>query len=243
MALDVKALVFDVFGTVVDWRTSVAKHAAAFGKANGTSADWEAFADGWRGKYQPYMGKVRSGELPWTKLDALHRMGLEELLGELGITGVSEEAKADLNLAWHRLDPWPDSPPGLERLKAKFIIGTMSNGNVALMTNMAKYAGLPWDCILGGGTGPSLQARRQDLPYRRGAVGVGTAAGDDGGGPPERPAGGSRRGPEDRLRAPAHGVWPRSRPGHDSRPVLRLRSRRLPRPGVATRRLAALLCQ
>ena len=149
VALDVKALVFDVFGTVVDWRTSVAKHAAAFGKANGTSADWEAFADGWRGKYQPYMGKVRSGELPWTKLDVLHRMGLEELLGEFGITGVSEEAKADLNLAWHRLDPWPDSPPGLGRLKAKFIIGTMSNGNVALMTNMAKYAGLPWDCILG----------------------------------------------------------------------------------------------
>ena len=149
MALDVKALVFDVFGTVVDWRTSVAKHAAAFGKANGTSADWEAFADGWRGKYQPYIGKVRSGELPWTKLDVLHRMGLEELLGEFGITGVSEEAKADLNLAWHRLDPWPDSPPGLGRLKAKFIIGTMSNGNVALMTNMAKYASLPWDCILG----------------------------------------------------------------------------------------------
>ena len=149
VALDVKALVFDVFGTVVDWRTSVAKHAAAFGKANGTSADWEAFADGWRGKYQPYMGKVRSGELPWTKLDVLHRMGLEELLGEFGITGVSEEDKADLNLAWHRLDPWPDSPPGLGRLKAKFIIGTMSNGNVALMTNMAKYAGLPWDCILG----------------------------------------------------------------------------------------------
>ena len=149
VALDVKALVFDVFGTVVDWRTSVAKHAAAFGKANGASADWEAFADGWRGKYQPYMGKVRSGELPWTKLDVLHRMGLEELLGEFGITGVSEEAKKDLNLAWHRLDPWPDSPPGLGRLKAKFIIGTMSNGNVALMTNMAKYAGLPWDCILG----------------------------------------------------------------------------------------------
>ena len=149
VALDVKAVVFDVFGTVVDWRTSVAKHAAAFGKANGTSADWEAFADGWRGKYQPYMGKVRSGELPWTKLDVLHRMGLDELLGEFGITGVSEEAKADLNLAWHRLDPWPDSPPGLGRLKAKFIIGTMSNGNVALMTNMAKYAGLPWDCILG----------------------------------------------------------------------------------------------
>ena len=146
---EVKALVFDVFGTVVDWRTSVIRHARAFGEANGVTSDWEGFADAWRGKYQPYMDKVRSGQLPWTKLDVLHRLALEELLEESGITGVSEEAKADLNLAWHRLDPWPDSPPGLGRLKAKFIIATMSNGNVALMTNMAKYGGLPWDCILG----------------------------------------------------------------------------------------------
>ena len=145
----VKALVFDVFGTVVDWRSSVSRHAAAFGAAHGISADWAAFADGWRGKYQPYMGKVRSGELPWTKLDVLHRMGLVELLGEFGIEGVSEGAIDELNLAWHRLDPWPDAPAGLSRLKARYIIGTMSNGNVALMTNMAKYAGLPWDVILG----------------------------------------------------------------------------------------------
>lgn len=145
----VKALVFDVFGTVVDWRSSVIRHAAAFGAAHGISADWAAFADGWRGKYQPYMGKVRSGELPWTKLDALHRMGLVELLGEFGIDNISESAIDELNLAWHRLDPWPDAPAGLSRLKAKYIIGTMSNGNVALMTNMAKYAALPWDVILG----------------------------------------------------------------------------------------------
>ena len=146
---EVKALVFDVFGTVVDWRTSVIRHARAFGEANGVTSDWESFADAWRGKYQPYMDKVRSGQLPWTKLDVLHRLALEELLEESGITGVSEEAKTDLNLAWRRLDPWPDSPPGLGRLKARFIIATMSNGNVALMTNMAKYGGLPWDCILG----------------------------------------------------------------------------------------------
>ena len=145
----VKALVFDVFGTVVDWRSSVTRHAAAFGAAHGLTADWAAFADGWRGKYQPYMGKVRSGELPWTKLDALHRMGLVELLGEFGIGNISDTAIDELNLAWHRLDPWPDAPAGLSRLKAKYIIGTMSNGNVALMTNMAKYAGLPWDVILG----------------------------------------------------------------------------------------------
>lgn len=148
-ASQIKALVFDVFGTVVDWRSSVIKHSQNFGKANGVTADWAAFADGWRGKYQPFMQKVRSGEMPWTKLDVLHRMALDKLLAEFNITGVSEAAIAELNLAWHRLDPWPDSPPGLGRLKAKFILATMSNGNIALMTNMAKYAGLPWDCILG----------------------------------------------------------------------------------------------
>ena len=146
---DVKALVFDVFGTVVDWRSSITKHAAAFGEAQGIEADWGAFADGWRGKYQPYMNKVRTGELPWTKLDVLHRMGLVELLGEFGINDVGEHNIDELAMAWHYLDPWPDAPAGLSRLKAKYIIGTMSNGNVALMTNMAKYAGLPWDVILG----------------------------------------------------------------------------------------------
>ena len=146
---DVKALVFDVFGTVVDWRSSITKHAAAFGEAQGIEADWAAFADGWRGKYQPYMNKVRTGELPWTKLDVLHRMGLVELLGEFGINDVGEHTIDELVMAWHYLDPWPDAPSGLSRLKAKYIIGTMSNGNVALMTNMAKYAGLPWDVILG----------------------------------------------------------------------------------------------
>ena len=146
---DVKALVFDVFGTVVDWRSSITKHAAAFGEAQGIEADWAAFADGWRGKYQPYMNKVRTGELPWTKLDVLHRMGLVELLGEFGINDVGEHTIDELTMAWHHLDPWPDAPAGLSRLKAKYIIGTMSNGNVALMTNMAKYAGLPWDVILG----------------------------------------------------------------------------------------------
>ena len=145
----VDALVFDVFGTVVDWRTSVADEGRKLGKSKGITADWEAFADAWRGKYQPFMSKVRSGELPWTKLDVLHRMGLDEVLTEFGITSLTEDEKIDLNRAWHRLHPWSDSVPGLYRLKAKFILGTMSNGNIALMTNMAKFAGLPWDCILG----------------------------------------------------------------------------------------------
>jgi len=145
----VKALIFDVFGTVVDWRSSVIKHGQNFGKRHGVEADWDAFADAWRGKYAPFMNKVRTGELPWTNLDGLHRMALEEVLNEFGINGVSDEAKAELNLAWRDLRPWPDSVPGLYRLKSRYIIAPMSNGNVALMTNMAKNGGLPWDCILG----------------------------------------------------------------------------------------------
>jgi len=117
---DVKALIFDVFGTVVDWRTSITRQGREFGKANGLKADWEAFADAWRSKYRPYMDKVRSGELPWTNLDGLHRMALEDVLGEFEIHGLSEETKAEFNLAWHRLDGWPDSAPGLWRLKRRF---------------------------------------------------------------------------------------------------------------------------
>jgi len=146
---NVKALIFDVFGTVVDWRSSIIKHGQQFGKRYGVEADWDAFADAWRGKYRPFMDKVRHGELPWTNLDGLHRMALEDVLSEFKITGISDDAKGELNLAWHDLRPWPDSVPGLYRLKHRFIIAPMSNGNVALMTHMAKNGGLPWDCILG----------------------------------------------------------------------------------------------
>jgi 2-haloacid dehalogenase len=146
---DVKALIFDVFGTVVDWRSSIIKQGQQFGRIYRVEADWDAFADAWRSKYRPFMDKVRRGELPWTNLDGLHRMALEEVLGEFKIAGLSDEAKSELNLAWHNLRPWPDSVPGLYRLKHRFIIAPMSNGNVALMTNMAKNGGLPWDCILG----------------------------------------------------------------------------------------------
>jgi 2-haloacid dehalogenase len=146
---DVKALIFDVFGTVVDWRSSIIKQGQQFGRLYSVEADWDAFADAWRGKYRPFMDKVRHGELPWTNLDGLHRMALEEVLSAFKIAGLSDEAKSELNLAWHNLRPWPDSVPGLYRLKHRFIIAPMSNGNVALMTNMAKNGGLPWDCILG----------------------------------------------------------------------------------------------
>ena len=146
---DVKALIFDVFGTVVDWRGSIIAQAAAFGKARGIERDWAAFADTWRSKYRPFMDKVRTGELPWTNLDALHRMALEEVLAEFEIDGLDDAEKAEVNFFWHRLRPWADSVPGLYRLKHGYVIAPMSNGNIALMTNMAKNGGLPWDCILG----------------------------------------------------------------------------------------------
>jgi 2-haloacid dehalogenase len=147
---EVKALGFDVFGTVVDWRSSITREGEAFGRAHGiTDVDWLKFAVAWRGLYQPFMNKVRHGEIGWTKLDDLHRMALEQLLKEFNIKGVSEADVDHLNRAWHRLDPWPDSVPGLTRLKKKYVLTTLSNGNVALMVNMAKRAGLPWDVILG----------------------------------------------------------------------------------------------
>jgi 2-haloacid dehalogenase len=145
----VKALVFDTFGTVVDWRSSVAREAEALAKRKGVTLDAAKFADAWRAGYGPSMNRVRTGELPWTKLDALHRMTLDTILVDFKFTGLSEDEKAAFNQAWHRLAPWPDAVAGLTRLKKKFIIAPLSNGNISLMTDLAKYAGLPWDCILG----------------------------------------------------------------------------------------------
>jgi len=143
------ALTFDVFGTVVDWRGSIIREGQSLGRAKGLRVDWVKFADAWRALYQPTLERVRRGELRWTKLDDLHRMSLDQLIQEFAITGLSKDEIDHLNRAWHRLDPWPDAVPGLTRLKRKFILATLSNGNVALMVNMAKRAGLPWDAILG----------------------------------------------------------------------------------------------
>lgn len=145
----VKALVFDVFGTVVDWRNSVAREVAALAKQKGLSVDGAKFADAWRAEYAPSMNRVRRGELPWTRLDDLHRSVLDKLLVDFAIAGLSEAETVALNRAWHRLQPWPDVVSGLTRLKKKFIIAPLSNGNIALMTNLARHARLPWDCILG----------------------------------------------------------------------------------------------
>jgi 2-haloacid dehalogenase len=144
----VKALVFDTFGTVVDWRGSIVEEGNAWGKARGVQIDWAHFADRWRAGYGPSMDKVRKGEMPWTNLDHLHRALLEDLLKEFHIEGLSEEEKEHWNLVWHRLKPWPDSVAGLTRLKKKYTITPLSNGNVALLTDMGKSAGLPWDAIL-----------------------------------------------------------------------------------------------
>jgi len=157
----VKALTFDVFGTVVDWRNSLIREGQALGKAKGVSADWARFADSWRGLYQPMLSKVRDGEMPWTKLDDLHRMSLDRLLAEFGITGLTEAEIDHFNRAWHRLDPWPDSVPGLERLKKRFVLATLSNGNVALIVNMAKHGGLPWDAVLGAEVAKHYKPQRE----------------------------------------------------------------------------------
>ena len=145
---DVVALTFDVFGTVVDWRTSIIREGRLLSQAKGLEVDWERFADRWRAGYGPAMNQVRTGELPWMKIDQLHRRILDDLVIEFKLSDLSEGEIDDLNRVWHRLIPWPDTVLGLGRLKSKFVLATLSNGNVSLLTNMAKNAGLPWDCVL-----------------------------------------------------------------------------------------------
>jgi 2-haloacid dehalogenase len=146
----VKALTFDTFGTVVDYRSTIIAEGEALNKAKGLKVDWAKFADEWRAGYAPAMDRVRKGEIPWTKLDALHRIMLDKVMIDFGVKGRLSEAETEhLNRVWHRLRPWPDAVAGLTRLKKKYIIAPLSNGNVSLMTDLAKHARLPWDLILG----------------------------------------------------------------------------------------------
>jgi 2-haloacid dehalogenase len=150
--IDLKAVLFDVFGTVVDWRSGVARDLRAFLARHGAGgADADAVADAWRRRYQPAMEECRSGRRPFARLDLLHRENLDAVLRETGLdlSAVDAAELDDLNRAWHRLDPWPDAVEGLRRLKARYVIAPLSNGNVSLLLNMAKRAGLPWDAILG----------------------------------------------------------------------------------------------
>jgi 2-haloacid dehalogenase len=145
----VKALFFDVFGTLVDWRGSIARAAKIVLEPLGHKADWPAFADAWRGEYQPAMEEVRSGCIPFSKLDLLHRRNLDRILPRFGFAGLSEEVMVHLNRAWHRLDGWADAAPGLHQLKRKFLLAPVSNGNISLMVDLARRNGFPWDAILG----------------------------------------------------------------------------------------------
>lgn len=148
MTMEIRALAFDVFGTVVDWRSSIIREGEELSRKKDLAVDWAAFADAWRARYRPSLERVRRGEIPWKKLDALHRASLEELLERFGLEGLSESEKDHLNRVWHRLDPWPDVPEGLARLRKRHILATLSNGNVLLLVEMAKRASLPWDLIL-----------------------------------------------------------------------------------------------
>jgi 2-haloacid dehalogenase len=149
MALAVKALFFDVFGTLVDWRTSVAREAEAILKPLGHKINWLDFADKWRAEYQPALEEVRSGRVAFSKLDVLHRQNLEKVLSKSEVPGLGEDALRELNLAWHRLDAWPDVKSGLARLKRRYLLAPVSNGNISLMVDLARRNEFPWDAILG----------------------------------------------------------------------------------------------
>ena len=173
---EIEALTFDVFGTVVDWRAGIRRDGAALGARHGLAVDWAAFADAWRGRYQPLLSDVREGRRPWVILDQLHREGLDQVLAQFGITGLDSATREDFVQAWHRLDPWPDVVGGLTRLRRRYILATLSNGNVRLMVNMAKRAGLPWDAVLGAEMAKAYKpspesylttARLLDLPPAR----------------------------------------------------------------------------
>jgi 2-haloacid dehalogenase len=144
---DIRAIVFDTFGTLVDWRTSLIDELTAFGAERDIKGDWTGLVDAWRAAYAPSMDRVRRGELPWTKLDVLHRTSLDKLVAEFGIAGLSEADLQHINLGWHRLKPWPDVVAGLQRLHERFILGPLSNGNVALLVDLARHAGLPFDMV------------------------------------------------------------------------------------------------
>jgi 2-haloacid dehalogenase len=145
---EIRALTFDVFGTVVDWRGSIIRYGAQLDTELGVSIDWPLFSDAWRAAYRPGMDRVRSGDLPWTNLDDLHRLSLDALAPAFGLDGLNEAQMDELNRVWHRLDPWPDSVQGLERLARRYTVATLSNGPVALLSGMAKRAGLRWDVVL-----------------------------------------------------------------------------------------------
>ncbi len=150
MISGIKALTFDTFGTVVDWRTSIINDLSAWGRTRGLDTDWTAFVDEWKTAYKPGMDKVRKGEWPWTTIDGIYRKALDAMAPRYGLAQLDDASLHHINRVWHRLLPWPDSAAGLTRLKKKFLISTLSNGDVDMLANMARHGGLPWDAILCG---------------------------------------------------------------------------------------------
>ena len=146
---DIRAIVFDTFGTIVDWRSSLIAELTEFGAQHAITLDWAMLVDAWRGAYKPSMDRVRNGQLPWTKLDALHRASLDALLDEYGVSGLTDAQRDHLTMGWHRLHAWPDAVPGMARLHTKFITAPLSNGNVSLLIDLARFNGLRWDMIFG----------------------------------------------------------------------------------------------
>jgi 2-haloacid dehalogenase len=144
-----RALFFDVFGTLVDWRTGIAREARDFLSPRGIELDWLAFADAWRGEYQPAMEEVRSGRIPFARLDVIHRKMLDRIAAKFGLGNVGDADREELTLAWHKLDAWPDVKGGLARLHRKYLLAPVSNGNISLMVDLARRNGFPWDAILG----------------------------------------------------------------------------------------------
>jgi 2-haloacid dehalogenase len=173
----VRALLFDIFGTVVDWRAGVARESGTLLSRHGIDADAHAFADAWRRRYDPAMEEVRAGRRPFVRLDVLHRENLEATLRGFGADPATlpDEELAHLNRAWHRLDPWPDSVPGLTRLRTRFVVAPLSNGNIALLLNMAKRAGLPWDAILGAEVSGAYKPQPDAYTRTAEVLGIGSA--------------------------------------------------------------------
>jgi 2-haloacid dehalogenase len=146
---DIKALFFDVFGTLVDWRTGVARESRTILQPLGYELDWITFADAWRAEYQPGMEEIRSGKLPFSKLDVVHRRMLDRIRDRFGLQALTEPVLQELNFVWHRLDAWPGVPAALQRLRKRFLLAPVSNGNISLMVDLARRNNFPWDAILG----------------------------------------------------------------------------------------------
>ena len=204
----VRAMFFDVFGTLVDWRTSVAREAQKVLKPLGHNLDWLAFADAWRGEYQPGMEEVRAGRIPFCKLDVLHRRNLERFVPRLGLRDLPENVLRELTLAWHRLDAWPDVTAALRRLEKNFLLAPVSNGNISLMVDLARRNDFPVGRHPRCGSRRRLQAQAARLSRRLRGFRSQARAMHDGGGSQQRSCGCRRVRLADRTYRKARRTWP-----------------------------------